>query len=56
MYRILDNQWHHLAFAYDETTSDLAIYRDGEGIKPSIEATRSVHQLTAVSIRLCCGR
>ena len=33
MYRILDNQWHHLAFAYDETTSDLAIYRDGEVYK-----------------------
>lgn len=26
---ILDNQWHHLAFAYDETTSDMKFYKDG---------------------------
>lgn len=30
MYRILDGQWHHLAFAYDEASSDLNIYRDGD--------------------------
>lgn len=29
MPNILDNQWHHLAFAYDETTSNMSIYRDG---------------------------
>ncbi len=29
MPNILDNQWHHLAFSYDETTSDMKIYRDG---------------------------
>ncbi len=27
--RVTDNQWHHLAFAYDETTSTMRIYRDG---------------------------
>ncbi len=27
---IYDNQWHHLAFAYDEATSDMKIYRDGQ--------------------------
>lgn len=30
MANVLDNQWHHLAFAYDETTSDMKIYRDGQ--------------------------
>ena len=29
MPKVLDNQWHHLAFAYDETTSNMSIYRDG---------------------------
>ena len=29
MPKIYDNQWHHLAFAYDETTSTMSIYRDG---------------------------
>lgn len=29
MANVTDNQWHHLAFAYDETTSDMKIYRDG---------------------------
>ncbi|WP_121356147.1 LamG domain-containing protein [Flavisolibacter nicotianae] len=29
MPNILDNQWHHLAFAYDETTSNMSVYRDG---------------------------
>ncbi len=27
---ILDNQWHHLAFVYDETTSTMKFYRDGQ--------------------------
>ncbi len=26
---VLDNNWHHLAFTYDETTSNMKIYRDG---------------------------
>lgn len=26
---IFDNQWHHLAFAYDETTSAMKFYKDG---------------------------
>ena len=26
---VTDNQWHHLAFAYDETTSQMKIYKDG---------------------------
>lgn len=30
LYRILDNNWHHLVFTYDETTSQMKIYRDGE--------------------------
>ena len=29
MPNVLDNQWHHLAFAYDEGTSSMRIYRDG---------------------------
>jgi len=29
MARVTDGQWHHLAFAYDETTSQMRIYRDG---------------------------
>lgn len=29
MPNVLDNQWHHLAFSYDEATSDMKIYRDG---------------------------
>src|SRR5215203_2672569 len=29
MPNVLDNQWHHLAFAYDEATSAMKIYRDG---------------------------
>jgi len=29
MPNIYDNQWHHLAFGYDETTSNMKIYRDG---------------------------
>lgn len=27
---ILDNQWHHLAFVYDEATSEMKFYRDGQ--------------------------
>ncbi len=27
---ILDNQWHHLAFSYDQATSDMKFYRDGQ--------------------------
>ena len=30
MPNIYDNQWHHLAFAYDETTSTMSFYRDGQ--------------------------
>ena len=30
LYRILDNNWHHLVFTYDETTSNMKIYRDGQ--------------------------
>jgi hypothetical protein len=26
---VLNNQWHHLAFAYDEATSNMSIYKDG---------------------------
>lgn len=26
---VTDNEWHHLAFAYDETTSNLKVYKDG---------------------------
>ena len=29
---ILDNQWHHLAFVYDETTSRLTTYVDGKAL------------------------
>jgi len=29
MANVLDNQWHHLAFAYNEATSNMTIYRDG---------------------------
>lgn len=29
MPHVLDNQWHHIVFAYDETTSNMNIYRDG---------------------------
>jgi len=29
MPNVLDNQWHHLAWAYDEATSNMTIYRDG---------------------------
>ena len=29
---LLDGQWHHLAFAYDETTSHLTIYYDGQPV------------------------
>ncbi len=29
MPNIYDNNWHHLAFAYDEATSNMTIYRDG---------------------------
>jgi len=27
---ILDNEWHHLAFTYDETTSEMKFYKDGQ--------------------------
>lgn len=27
---IYDNAWHHLAFAYDQATSNMSIYRDGQ--------------------------
>jgi hypothetical protein len=30
MPHIYDNQWHHLAFAYDEASSSMKFYRDGE--------------------------
>ena len=30
--KILDQQWHHLAFAYDETTSKLTTYVDGNAL------------------------
>jgi len=36
---ILNNQWHHLAFTYDETTSKLATYIDGAertGLPPNL--------------------
>jgi len=26
---LYDNQWHHLAFTYDETTSKMSLYKDG---------------------------
>jgi hypothetical protein len=29
MAKVTDGQWHHLAFAYDETTSQMKIYKDG---------------------------
>lgn len=29
---ILDDQWHHLAFVYDETTSKLTTYVDGQAL------------------------
>jgi len=29
MPNVLDNQWHHQAWAYDEATSNMTIYRDG---------------------------
>ena len=29
MPKVLDGTWHHLAFAYDETTSTLSTYIDG---------------------------
>lgn len=30
MPNVLDNQWHHLAFAYSEATSKMEIFRDGQ--------------------------
>ncbi|GAB3424221.1 hypothetical protein GCM10027516_24370 [Niabella aquatica] len=30
MPKIYDNQWHHLAFTYDETTSTMTFYKDGQ--------------------------
>ena len=30
---ILDDQWHHLAFTYNETASKLTVYRDGVAIE-----------------------
>jgi hypothetical protein len=30
--KILDQQWHHLAFVYDETTSRLTTYVDGQAL------------------------
>ncbi len=30
MPNILDNQWHHLAFAYEQATSEMKFYRDGQ--------------------------
>lgn len=33
IYRIYDQNWHHLAFSYDETTSNMKVYRDGQLIK-----------------------
>lgn len=29
---LFDGQWHHLAFTYDETTSKLMVYFDGESV------------------------
>ena len=29
---LLDGQWHHLAFTYDESTSQLSVYFDGENV------------------------
>lgn len=36
---ILDNNWHHLAFVYDETTSKMSYYVDGQqltGLNPAL--------------------
>ena len=27
---ILDNQWHHMAFAYDQSTSEMKFYKNGQ--------------------------
>jgi hypothetical protein len=32
LHNVLDNQWHHLAFTYDETTSKLTTYIDGNAL------------------------
>ncbi len=29
---VLNNQWHHIAFTYDETTSKLTTYIDGNAL------------------------
>jgi hypothetical protein len=39
MPNVQDNQWHHIVFSYDETTSNMSVYRDGELYKTLAWAT-----------------
>ena len=30
---VVDNQWHHMVFSYDEATSNMSVYKDGQLFK-----------------------
>ena len=36
---LFDGQWHHLAFVYDETTSKLSVYFDGQNVPTPLNSS-----------------
>ena len=47
---ILDNNWHHLAFVYNENTSNLVFYRDGAVYRTLSWAGHGKFELTPASV------
>lgn len=47
---IYDNNWHHLAFAYDETTSNMKVYKDGSLYRTLSWAGHGAIHLTPSSV------
>jgi hypothetical protein len=47
---VLDNNWHHLAFVYDEATSNLIFYRDGAAYRTLNWAGHGKFELTPSSV------
>lgn len=57
---ILDNQWHHCAFVYDQTTSTLTFYVDGAPVSQGTQTwsghgTIGLENSMVNSLRIGCG-
>ncbi|MGB4414391.1 MAG: LamG-like jellyroll fold domain-containing protein [Paludibacter sp.] len=55
---LLDNQWHHCAFVYDQNTSALTFYKDGVSLGAKTWPTHGAIKLVdakIASVRIGCG-